>query len=216
MIIAIDGPAASGKSVTAKKVADKLDFLHLNTGLMYRAVTLHFINSGVNINNKTDILSGLKKMSILFDSMDSNKILLNGQDVSKIIRNKLIDSKVSEVSAIRSVREKLVVQQREIAKNNDIVIEGRDIGSYVFPNADFKFFLTADINVRAKRRYEQKKIKDVSLNNVLFDLKQRDKYDKNRKYSPLVISDDAIIIDTSDLNIEEQVNKIVKIINKER
>ena len=216
MIIAIDGPAASGKSVTAKKVADKLDFLHLNTGLMYRAVTLHFINSGVNINNETDILSGLKKMSILFDSMDSNKILLNGQDVSKIIRNKLIDSKVSEVSAIRSVREKLVVQQREIAKNNDIVIEGRDIGSYVFPNADFKFFLTADINVRAKRRYEQKKIKDVSLNNVLFDLKQRDKYDKNRKYSPLVISDDAIVIDTSDLNIEEQVNKIVKIINKER
>ena len=216
MIIAIDGPAASGKSVTAKKVADKLDFLHLNTGLMYRAVTLHFINSGVNINNETDILSGLKKMSILFDSMESNKILLNGQDVSKIIRNKLIDSKVSEVSAIRSVREKLVVQQREIAKNNDIVIEGRDIGSYVFPNADFKFFLTADINVRAKRRYEQKKIKDVSLNNVLFDLKQRDKYDKNRKYSPLVIPDDAIVIDTSDLNIEEQVNKIVKIINKER
>ena len=214
MIIAIDGPAASGKSVTAKKVANKLNYLHLNTGSMYRAVTLHFINLDVDINDEVEILFALKKMSILFDSENLNKILLNGKDVSKVIRNSLIDSKVSQVSAIRSVREKLVVQQREIADNNDIVMEGRDIGSYVFPNADYKFYLTADIKVRAQRRYKEKKLKAVSLNDILFDLKQRDRYDKNRKFSPLIIPDDAIVIDTSDLNITEQVDKIVKIINK--
>ena len=214
MIIAIDGPAASGKSVTAKKVANKLNYLHLNTGSMYRAVTLHFINLDVDINDEVEILFALKKMSILFDSENLNKILLNGKDVSKVIRNSLIDSKVSQVSAIRSVREKLVVQQREIADNNDIVMEGRDIGSYVFPNADYKFYLTADIKVRAQRRYQEKKLKDVDFNEILLDLKQRDKYDANRKYSPLIISDDAIVIDTSDLNITEQVDKIVQIINK--
>ena len=214
MIIAIDGPAASGKSVTAKNVAKKLNFLHLNTGSMYRAVTLYFINLGVDINNEAEIISALKNMSILFDVKDLNKILLNGKDVTEFIRNSLVDSTVSQVSALKSVRKKMVMQQREIAYNNDIVMEGRDIGSYVFPNADYKFYLTADVRVRAKRRYEEKKIKHIDFNDVLFDLKQRDAFDKNRKFSPLIVSEDAIIIDTSTLNIDEQVDKIVKIINK--
>tara|TARA_Y100001968_G_scaffold78667_1_gene69908 strand:+ start:213 stop:857 length:645 start_codon:yes stop_codon:yes gene_type:complete len=214
MIIAIDGPAASGKSVTAKNVAKKLNFLHLNTGSMYRAVTLYFINLDVDINNEAEINSALKNISILFDFKDLNKILLNGKDVTEFIRNSLVDSKVSQVSALKSVRKKMVMQQREIAYNNDIVMEGRDIGSYVFPNADYKFYLTADVRVRAKRRYEEKKIKHIDFNDVLFDLKQRDAFDKNRKFSPLIVSEDAIIIDTSTLNIDEQVDKIVKIINK--
>ena len=214
MIIAIDGPAASGKSVTAKNVAKKLNFLHLNTGSMYRAVTLYFINLDVDINNEAEINSALKNISILFDFKDLNKILLNGKDVTEFIRNSLVDSTVSQVSALKSVRKKMVMQQREIAYNNDIVMEGRDIGSYVFPNADYKFYLTADVRVRAKRRYEEKKIKHIDFNDVLFDLKQRDAFDKNRKFSPLIVSEDAIIIDTSTLNIDEQVDKIVKIINK--
>ena len=214
MIIAIDGPAASGKSITAKKVAKKLDFLHLNTGSMYRAVTLHFLNLNVNLNNESEIITALDKICISFDSMNANKILLNEENVSGLIRTDLVNAKVSLVSAIKSVREKLVIQQRELALDNNVVMEGRDIGSYVFPNAQYKFYLTADVEIRAKRRYEENKLSHVDFKKVLFDLKKRDKIDKSRKYSPLVISDEAIIIDTTLLSIDEQVEKIIKIINK--
>ena len=214
MIIAIDGPAASGKSVTAKKVAKKLNFLHLNTGLMYRALTLHLINLDVDINNENNILVALDKIKITFDPMDSDKILLNNEDVSLSIRSNQVDLNVSKVSAIKLVRQRLVDQQRKIADNNNIVIEGRDIGTHVFPNADYKFFLTADILVRAQRRYNDNNSVDTNLDDILNDLKQRDKLDENRKHSPLRISDDAIVIDTSNLNIKDQVNRIVNIINK--
>ena len=217
MIIAIDGPAASGKSVTAKKVAEELGFMHLNTGSMYRALTLHFLELNVDINNEKDILKALDSIEIRFDSEDPNKIFLNDKDVTLNIRSNSVDLNVSKVSAVRSVRQKLVEQQRKIANNINIVIEGRDIGTHVFPMAQFKFFLIADIEVRAKRRYED--VSDINKNfdQILNDLIKRDKYDRNRSYSPLTKADDAIVIDTSKIDIKEQVTRIVNIINnKER
>jgi len=217
MIIAIDGPAASGKSVTAKKVAEELGFMHLNTGSMYRALTLHFIELDVDIKNEEDILEALDSFEIRFDSGDPNKIFLSDKDVSLSIRSSHIDLKVSKISAVKMVREKLVYHQRKIANNNNIVIEGRDIGTYVFPKAEFKFFLTADIKVRAKRRYEDISTISNNLDQILNDLKKRDEYDKNRKHSPLTKADDAIVIDTSQIDIKEQVKRIINIINnKER
>ena len=217
MIIAIDGPAASGKSVTAKKVAEELGFMHLNTGSMYRALTLHFIELDVDIKNEEDILEALDSFEIRFDSGDPNKIFLSDKDVSLSIRSSHIDLKVSKISAVKMVREKLVDHQRQIANNNNIVIEGRDIGTYVFPKAEYKFFLTADIKVRAKRRYEDISTISNNLDQILNDLKKRDEYDKNRKHSPLTKADDAIVIDTSQIDIKEQVKRIINIINnKER
>jgi len=217
MIIAIDGPAASGKSVTAKKVAEELGFMHLNTGSMYRALTLHFLELNVDINNEKDILKALDSIEIRFDSEDPNKIFLNDKDVTLNIRSNSVDLNVSKVSAVRSVRQKLVEQQRKIANNINIVIEGRDIGTHVFPMAQFKFFLIADIEVRAKRRYEDVSDINKNFNQILNDLIKRDEYDRNRSYSPLTKADDAIVIDTSKIDIKEQVTRIVNIINnKER
>ena len=217
MIIAIDGPAASGKSVTAKKVAEELGFMHLNTGSMYRALTLYFLELNVDINNEKDILKALDSIEIRFDSEDPNKIFLNDKDVTLNIRSNSVDLNVSKVSAVRLVRQKLVEQQRKIANNINIVIEGRDIGTHVFPMAQFKFFLIADIEVRAKRRYEDVSDINKNFNQILNDLIKRDEYDRNRSYSPLTKADDAIVIDTSRIDLKEQVTRIVNIINnKER
>ena len=217
MIVAIDGPAASGKSVTAKKVAEELGFVHLNTGSMYRALTLHFIELNVDINNEKDILDALDSIDIRFDSEDPNKIFLNDKDVTLNIRSSSVDLNVSKISAVRSVREKLVEQQRKIANNINIVIEGRDIGTHVFPMAQFKFFLIADIEVRARRRYKDVSDINKDFDQILNDLIKRDEYDRNRRYSPLTKADDAIVIDTSEIDIKEQVTRIVNIINnKER
>lgn len=215
MIIAIDGPAASGKSTTAKKVAEVLGFKHIDTGAMYRAVALHFIQLNINILNDCQVISELESVNIKFSGNDFNSILLNDVDVTKQIRNSEVNSFVSKISAIQAVREKLVIQQRKIAKNKNVVVEGRDIGTRVFPSADYKFFITADLEVRAKRRLEENLeiCKNVPFNQMVDNLKKRDELDENRNYSPLKIPEDATIIDTSNLTIEEQVQKIVKQIN---
>ena len=148
MIIAIDGPAASGKSVTAKTVAKKLEYIHINTGSMYRAVTLHFLEKKINLDDRANFKKELKKIKINFNIQ--NRIFINDIDVSSKLRDDFINNNVSKVSAVKLVRDKLVSLQRSIAKNNNVVMEGRDIGTTVLPNADYKFFLTADIEVRAK------------------------------------------------------------------
>ena len=214
MIIAIDGPSASGKSTTAKGVAERLGITHLNTGAMYRATTYGIIESGIDLNDLQSIHEFLKNMALKFDSL--NHIWINGKDVSKKIRTNKISSSVSAVSAVPAVRFKMVEIQRSIAKGKDCVLEGRDIGTVVFPNADFKFFLIADILVRAKRRLKdlEKIGEESTLNDLINDIEKRDVSDSSRDISPLVQAEDAISINTSNLTINEQVDKIVQIINK--
>jgi cytidylate kinase len=213
MIIAIDGPSASGKSTTAKGVAEKLGILHLDTGAMYRAITLEHLRS-LNISfDSPKFIDLVKKSKVNFNS--KNQITLNGLCVENDIRRQDVTSKVSEVSAVSIVREKMVEKQREIANNTDCVIEGRDIGSVVFPNAEFKFYLDAKTEIRAARRMKELMIHDesVTLDDLITQITRRDFLDANREISPLIKTKDAIVVDTSSLDVGEQIAKIVKIVN---
>ncbi|MAV96701.1 MAG: cytidylate kinase [Candidatus Marinimicrobia bacterium] len=216
MIIAIDGPSASGKSTTAKAVSKSLGFVHLDTGAMYRAVTLGISESKIEPNDHNKVKLYLKSLKIEFDQNDH--IVLNGKNVTDLIRTVKISSNVSKVSAIPEVREKMVQVQRNIAGDNNCVLEGRDIGTVVFPNADFKFFLIADIDIRAKRRFSdlQKSNELLTLNELIESIRKRDELDSKRDLSPLKQAKDAIVIDTSFLTIEQQVNKIVKIVKRNK
>ena len=213
MIIAIDGPSASGKSTTAKGVAEKLGVTHVDTGAMYRAVTLGLKLSGISPDDDASVCQYLSEIELYFDG--NNKIHLNGVDVSREIRSGDISSRVSTVSAIPEVREKMVIIQRQIAGEQNCVLEGRDIGTVVFPNAEFKFFLIADIDVRAKRRLiELEKMGETkSISELIEDIRRRDQLDSSRDHSPLIQAEDAIPIDTSQLTINEQIKKIINHIN---
>ena len=214
MIIAIDGPSASGKSTTAKGVSQRLGFTHLDTGAMYRAVTFGVNTSSISLNNKNRMNDFLNSIDIHFDK--KNEIWLNGKNVSSAIRTVDISSKVSLISAKPEIRKKMVEIQRSIAGNHDCVLEGRDIGTVVFPNAKFKFYIVADIMVRAQRRLEQinRNEKKITLNEMIANIENRDKLDSSRAHSPLKRAEDAIVIDTSHLTIDEQINKIVEIVNQ--
>ena len=214
MIIAIDGPSASGKSTTAKGVSQRLGFTHLDTGAMYRAVTFGVNTSSISLNNKNRMNDFLNSIDIHFDK--KNEIWLNGKNVSSAIRTVDISSKVSLVSAKPEIRKKMVEIQRSIAGNHDCVLEGRDIGTVVFPNAKFKFYIVADIMVRAQRRLEQinRNEKKITLNEMIANIENRDKLDSSRAHSPLKRAEDALVIDTSHLTIDEQINKIVEIVNQ--
>ena len=214
MIIAIDGPSASGKSTTAKGIAERLGITHLDTGAMYRAVTLGIIEHGIDLGDYERICKFLEELEINFDSL--NDIWANGHNVTAKIRTIEVSSNVSAVSAIPQVREKMVAIQRLIAGGSDCVLEGRDIGTVVFPNADYKFFLVADIEIRAKRRLvELEKLGEISsLSELKSDIQNGDRLDSSRNISPLVQAEDAITIDTGNLTIDEQIEKIVEIINK--
>ena len=213
MIIAIDGPSASGKSTTAKGVAEKLGFTHLDTGAMYRAVTWGLKNAEITMDDIETIRHFLSEIEIYFDA--TNRIHLNGIDVSREIRSGDISSRVSAVSAVIEVREKMVKIQRQIAKGNNCVLEGRDIGTVVFPNAEFKFFLIADVDVRAERRLIdlEKMGETKTISELIADIRRRDELDSSRDHSPLIQAEDAIPIDTSQLTIDEQINKIINHIN---
>ena len=217
MIIAIDGPAGSGKSTTARCLADKLNIVHINTGSMYRAIALKCINANVDVSNQSDLEKLLGDTYIKFDDNSPESLYMDGSDVSLEIRSSRVTEFVSLVSSIKIVRETLVKYQRQIASNIDVVLEGRDIGTAVFPNADYKFFLVADIRERASRRkieLESKKINSVSLDEMILEISERDRMDSTRKYSPLKKAEDAIEIDTTGLTINQQVDSIVSIINK--
>jgi len=214
MIIAIDGPSASGKSTTAKGVAEKLGITHLDTGAMYRTVTWGLKKAAIHPSDDEKVRGFLKNLEIYFDA--SNHIWLNGEDVSVEIRTGDISSRVSAVSAIPEVREKMVKIQRQIAGKKDCVLEGRDIGTVVFPDAEYKFFLVADPEIRAKRRLlDLERIGETStLAELMDDIERRDAVDSSREHSPLLQAEDAIPIDTSHLTINEQINKIVNLINQ--
>ena len=209
MIIAIDGPSGSGKSTTARGVAKTLGLTYLDTGAMYRALTFGLIRAKIDLNDTEKVCKYLEEINITFDSL--NRIIFNGIDVSSEIRKKVVTSKVSKVSSIQEVRKKMVYLQRKISNNIDCVIEGRDIGTVVFPNADYKFFLTADKMVRAKRRMlEFENIgEEIKFNEVLAGIEKRDKQDSSRIHSPLKKAKDAINIDSSYLTIDKQIELIV-------
>ncbi|MDT3697418.1 MAG: (d)CMP kinase [Ignavibacterium sp.] len=211
LIIAIDGPAGSGKSTTAKLVAQKLSYLYIDTGAMYRAVTLFALREGL-IGQSDKIIELAKQLDIVLEFVDGEtKITVNGEDVSKEIRSFEVNSNVSEISAIQSVREILVEKQQKMGKDGGVVMEGRDITTVVFPNADIKIFLTASIDQRAIRRAKEfsEKGNSVPLEKVKENLKSRDYIDSHREASPLTKTPDSIEVDTSDITIEQQVQKIL-------
>ncbi len=216
MIIAIDGPSGSGKSTTAKLLAERLKIMHMDTGAMYRAVTWGLLNEKINLEQSKRLCSFLNEMNILFN--ESNEVFLNKKNISLEIRTKDITSKVSLVSSNSEVRSALVRIQRDMSKNIDFVIEGRDIGTVVFPDAEFKFYLTADLNIRAERRKNDlKKIgEDFTVEEIKEQIEIRDLKDSTRENSPLKKAIDAIVIDTSSLTVNEQIGKIINIIKNNK
>ena len=216
MVIAIDGPAGSGKSTTAKNVAEKLGFIHINTGAMYRGIALKCIQNNVNIDNSVQLNHLLNYTKFDFGDEGDIALFMDGVDISNEITSVQVTDFVSQVSAISEVREKLVQFQREIVEGLNVVLEGRDIGTVVFPNADHKFFLIADIHERANRRKKEMEVKGeiVSLEKLAAEMLERDRKDSTREISPLKKAKDAVEIDTTGISIEEQVNRIVKIVKK--
>ena len=221
MIIAIDGPAASGKSTAAIGVAKALDITHLDTGSMYRAVTYGLISNQISFKDTKSIMDFLESLKLRFsNSKKETSLILNDNNVTDLIRSNSISKNVSEVSALKIVRDFMVEIQRQMASDKDCILEGRDIGSIVFPNADFKFFMTADEKSRAERRLiELVRSGDRNaseLNDVLDDLKVRDLKDSTRNHSPLIKAKDALVIDTTYLTINEVIDKIVNTVNQKR
>lgn len=211
-IITLDGPSGAGKSTVAKLAANKLGFKYLDTGAMYRAVTLYMLENHIDIKNEDEVKNALNKLNIGFDS--KCRIILDSKDVSDYIRSERVVKFVSEVSAISSVRKSMVDLQRNIAKEDNYILDGRDTGSVVFPNADFKFYIDASIEERAKRRFkeETEKGKNISFEKIKESIKKRDKYDSNREDSPLLIPQNAVIIDTTNMTADEVVEKITDIV----
>ena len=211
IIIAIDGHSGCGKSSTAKALAKHFKYKYLDSGAMYRAVTLFFLRNKVDINDIGQVRDSLEKIFIDFVIKSGiQKIFLNGKCVEDIIRKENILKKVSVVSAIPEVRKFLVNIQKKMGLNKKIVVEGRDITTVVFPNAEIKVFMTASLDVRARRRYEEMKISnpDITLDQVSDNLKDRDEKDSSREDSPLLKVDDAYYIDTSSLKLDDQIKKI--------
>ena len=218
MVITIDGAAGVGKTSTAKELAKRLGYQYFDTGAMYRAVTLFFIRENVDLSSKSEVVKSLDsiKLNIDFSSESEMQIFLDEDDISLKIRSQEVTSKVSAVSALKDVREMMVNIQRSFTANGNFVIEGRDIGTVVFPDAEYKFFLQADYDIRAERRLADfEKLNEAkNINEIKEDLEKRDKYDSSRKLSPLKKPDNAIIIDTTLCTFEEQVYKILKHIEK--
>ena len=211
MIVAIDGPAGSGKSTVSKMIADDIGFIYLDTGAMYRLFAYKLIKENVDMDNNEEELRILEDLNI---DMKNGKFYLDNEDVSDKIRSREVSSGASKVARIKEVREKMVDIQREFSKSKNVILDGRDIGTVVFPNADLKIYLNAASEVRAKRRFEELKEKDknVNYNEILKEIEERDYHDSSRKESPLRIADDAIVIDTTDFTIDEVKKKIKNII----
>ena len=219
MIIAIDGPAATGKSTTAKAVASRLGFTYLDTGAMYRAVTFAVLDKNITISDKKEMVTFLKSLKINFISDGCTKnITLNNKDITNEIREPYVTAKVSEVSAIPSVRESMVSLQRKLAQGENCIVEGRDIGTVVFPNADLKFFMIADDKIRAERRRMDLLAlgRIEELEDLETEIKIRDEKDSSRNLSPLKRAKESVLIDTSRLDFQEQVELIISKIKQKQ
>lgn len=217
MIVAVDGPAGSGKGTVTKKIEKEMGFLNLDTGATYRCVALETLRKGLNLQDEKEIIELANQIDIKIDNTgEKDIILLNGEDVSEEIRTKEVTKIVSQVSSIVLVRERMVEVQRQLAKGKNVIVEGRDIGTVVFPNADVKIYLDASEEVRAKRRYKENLEKgiDMSYEEVLENVRMRDYNDMHKKVGALKKAEDAITIDSTTLTIDQVVEKIKDIINK--
>jgi len=207
IIVAIDGYSSCGKSTLAKALAKKLHFIYVDSGAMYRAVTLYFLRNNIDLNDKKQIIDALAHIHLNFHSRDyETHITLNDEEVSDEVRQMPVSENVSAVSAIHEVRVEMVKQQQRMGKSKNIVMDGRDIGTAVFPEASVKIFMTADPAVRAERRYKELVVKnpDITLEEVFENLAHRDYQDTTRKESPLVRAKDAIILDNTNMTPNEQ------------
>lgn len=215
IIIAIDGYSACGKSTTAREVAKELNYKYIDSGAMYRAVTLSFLQRHVALTNPKEVDRALLGIRITFlvNSKGITETYLNGINVEKEIRKMNVSEKVSQVSALRTVRLAMVEQQRKLAKERGVVMDGRDIGTVVFPDAELKIFLTADMLVRAFRRQKELLERDdlVDIDTIISNLQQRDEMDSNRTESPLRKAPDAIGIDTTHISVDEQVDEVIRL-----
>lgn len=214
IVIAIDGLSGCGKSSTAKAVAKALNYTYIDSGAMYRAVTLHFINTFTNITNPKEIAKSLDLMNIEFHKNELTgfqETYLNGLNVETVIRTMPVSEKVSEVSKLKEVRTELVAQQHRLGRHKGVVMDGRDIGTVVFPDAELKIFMTADLVIRAERRQRELLAKGdlIELDKIIFNLSERDRIDSSREISPLKKAEAAVEIDTSYLDFEEQVKEIL-------
>jgi len=214
IIIAIDGYSSCGKSTTAKQVAAKLGYGYIDTGAMYRAVTVYFLENNISFTNPKEIEKALNNITIAFHhnpKTDENETFLNGLNVEKDIRKMYISNQVSEVSALKEVRHAMVSQQQKMGKRKGIVMDGRDIGTRVFPEAELKIFMTADLHLRAFRRQQELLGKNqmVNLEDIIQNLQHRDHIDTTREESPLIQASDSFLIDTSYMTVDEQVDIVV-------
>ena len=214
LVVAIDGPAAAGKSTVAKMVAKKIGATYIDTGAMYRAVTYFALSQNIDPKDESAVVSLLPKLKL--DIKEDERIFLNGTDVTKQIRSIEVNANVSYVASYKDIRLALVDIQRKMSESISVVMDGRDIGTYVLPNADIKIFQVASVGTRALRRYKENISKGIQceLEDIEIGLKKRDHIDSTRTFAPLKPADDSIVLDTSNLSIEEAVDAVIEIIKK--
>ncbi len=214
--ITLDGPSGSGKTTIAKSLAKKMGYLYVDTGAMYRGVAYYMFDKGVPVDDDAKVEAVLDKISLNIKVVDGEqRVILNGKDITGSIRTPEISMGASTVSKNRQVRLKLVAMQRELANNNNAIFDGRDMGSYVLPDADHKFYITADVDTRAKRRYLELKLKqEITLEEVKADMIARDEQDSSRAFAPLVIPQGAYVIDTTNMTIDEVEDLILNKVKK--
>ncbi|SCZ77268.1 MULTISPECIES: (d)CMP kinase [Pseudobutyrivibrio] len=217
MNVAIDGPAGAGKSTIAKAIAKKLGYVYVDTGAMYRAMALFFLRSNISKDDEAKISSVVDDINVSIKYEDgAQHVILNGEDVTGLIRTEEVGNMASATSVYGPVRTKLVALQQELAKTTDVIMDGRDIGTVVLPNADVKVFLTASVECRAKRRYDElvAKGQEADFDQIAKDIEERDYRDSHREISPLKQADDATLVDSSNMTIDEVVDTIIKLCNK--
>jgi len=219
IIITIDGWSSCGKSTLAKQLAKELGYIYVDSGAMYRAVTLYFLRNHVDWTDKKEVKQALKNINLEFvynNKTNNSEIFLNGENVEYVIRDLVIAEKVSDVAAIKEVREFAVVLQKEIGKKKGVVMDGRDIGTVVFPDADLKIFMTADNAVRVERRFKElyEKNPNITIEEVKSNLEMRDYMDSHREISPLKMAPDALLLENTRLTEEEQFKKAMEWVNK--
>lgn len=216
IIIAIDGYSSCGKSTLAKSLAKKLNFIYVDSGAMYRAVTLYFLRNNIDINNHDAIVDALDHIDLNFHSRDyQSHILLNGEEVSEEIRQMPVSERVSDIAAIKEIRKAMVKQQQKMGRSKNVIMDGRDIGTTVFPNAQVKLFMTADSKIRAERRFKELSAKgeEVGLEEIFENIAHRDFLDTTRAESPLTRAEDAVILDNTELTEKQQLDFAIGIVN---
>ena len=219
IIIAIDGWSSCGKSTAAKELAKELGYLYVDSGAMYRAITLYFLRNHIDWTDKTEVKKALEAISLEFiynENSEQSEMHLNGENVEYVIRDLVVAEKVSEVAAIKEVRKFAVAQQQLMGKKKGIIMDGRDIGTVVFPKAELKIFLTADNAVRVERRFKElfDKNPNITIEEVKANLEMRDYIDSNREESPLRQADDAILVDNTNLTAKETIQEVMQMIRK--